>query len=72
MSTPSDAQIAGAISLIIVGILVLIFGPLFTIWSWNQLFGSVLLIGYTFWNWLAVIGMSMFFKHIVKFDRNKK
>ena len=28
-------------------------GPLAFIWSWNTLFGSALLIEYTFWTWLA-------------------
>lgn len=33
----------------------LVLVPLAYIWAWNQLFGSFLLIQYTFWNWLAVV-----------------
>ncbi len=43
--------------LILAAALLIIFlvaiGPLAVIWSWNTLFGDVLLIGYTVWTWLA-------------------
>jgi len=44
--------------LMIVGVAVLVLvlvaiGPLALIWSWNTLFGSLHLIPYTFWTWLA-------------------
>lgn len=42
-----------ALILLIVAILILIFGPLVTIWAINTLFG--LSIAYTFNTWLAVI-----------------
>lgn len=54
--------IAAAIGLLILAALILIFAPLFTIWSWNQLFGWVHMFEYNFWNWLAVIGLGMFFR----------
>jgi cyanate permease len=47
-----------AIWIAVIVILVAI-GPLLTIWSLNTLFG--LSIAYTFWTWLAVVFLGMFF-----------
>jgi len=40
-------------------ILLILVGPLVTIWSLNTLFG--LGIAYTFWTWLAMVVLGMFF-----------
>ena len=48
----SSYELAGAL----IGFVILLaLVPLAYIWAWNQLFGSFLLIQYTFWNWLAVL-----------------
>lgn len=41
--------------LVVVALVVFLIaiGPLAFIWSWNTLFGSALMIEYTFWTWLA-------------------
>jgi hypothetical protein len=57
----SNEKIMAGVGLIGLGVIIIIFGPLVTIWSWNQLFGDIKMIEYSFWNWLAVIGISMFF-----------
>ena len=44
-----------AAGLIGFGVIMIIFFPLAIIWSWNQLFGDIKMIEYSFWNWLAVI-----------------
>ena len=45
---------------IIIGLIVLIgFGPIFTIWSLNLLFG--LTIPLTIWTWLSTAWLSAFF-----------
>lgn len=59
--TSSEKIMAGA-GLIGLGVIIIIFGPLATIWSWNQLFGDIKMFEYSFWNWLAVIVMGMFFR----------
>lgn len=46
---------------IFVVILVVIFGPLLTIWSLNTLF-PVLNIAYNFYTWFAVIILGSFFR----------
>lgn len=35
--------------------------PLAYIWGWNQLFGKLYMIDYTFWNWLGVVALSCVF-----------
>jgi hypothetical protein len=45
------------ILLLLLGIVLLVTGPLITIWSINTLFG--LGIAYSFWTWLAVMWLLM-------------
>ena len=53
--------------LIIALIAVLILaGPVLVIWAWNTLFGSMLLIPYTIWTWLAVLILGVFIRSDVK------
>ena len=47
----------GIIALIILAIILIGTGPVLTIISLNAVFG--LTIGITFWNWLAVLWLSM-------------
>ncbi len=47
-------------ALLIIAILVGIFYPFAVIWATNTLFG--LCIKYTFWNWLAVVILHVFFQ----------
>lgn len=51
----------GAIAILVLVILLVVFGPFFTIWSLNTLF-PVLAIPYTFETWCAVILLGLFFK----------
>lgn len=50
----------GIIGIILVVILLVIFGPLLTIWVLNTLFPS-LAIAYTFKTWLAALLLGAFF-----------
>ena len=59
--TSSEKIMAGA-GLIGLGVIIIIFAPLATIWSWNQLFSDIKMLEYSFWNWLAVIVIGMFFR----------
>lgn len=63
------AQLAAGIVFVALGVIFLIFAPLFALWSWNQLFGDIKTLEYTFWNWAAVFGISSVFKNFV--SRNK-
>jgi hypothetical protein len=45
--------------LVLFFVLLIIVGPFITIWALNTLFG--LGIAYTFWTWLAMICLGMFF-----------
>jgi hypothetical protein len=61
---------APAIGLILLVILLVIFGPLVTIWSLNTLFA--LGIEYTFWTWLATVWLSFVtFGSVANSVRNK-
>ena len=51
----------GVLAFVILVILLVVFGPFFTIWSLNTLF-PVLAIPYTFDTWCAVILLGLFFK----------
>ena len=51
----------GVLAFVILVILLVVFGPFFTIWALNILF-PVLAIPYTFDTWCAVILLGLFFK----------
>lgn len=61
----SNAVIVSAVLLVI---LLIIIGPLITIWAINTLF-PVLAIPYTIWTWLAVIVVGAFFRANVTVKR---
>jgi hypothetical protein len=67
--TRNEKTIA-SVGLLSLAAVIIIFGPLATIWSWNQLFGDIKMLEYSFWNWLAVIVMGMFF-HGAKIEKVK-
>ncbi len=46
------------IALLVFVLLMIAVGPLIVIWSLNTLF-PLLAIPYTFWTWLAVIGLNL-------------
>lgn len=52
-----QAKIAGILALVV---LLIIVGPFAVIWALNTLFG--LGIAYTFWTWLAVVIIQLFFQ----------
>ena len=64
MNNSTEAQVAGGIALLVLAIVILAIGPLFALWSWNQLFGEFKTFDYNFWNWAAVIGIGTVFKTI--------
>jgi len=59
--------ILGVVALVI---LLLIFGPLLTIWSLNTLFPA-LAIPYTMETWAAIVLMGMWVRGTVDFRKNK-
>lgn len=63
MSLLGKLSAVAFVLLLIVGV---IFGPWIVIWAWNTLFGTVHLIDYTFWTWLAVLIMGVFLSPNVK------
>lgn len=56
----------GAAGLIIALVLAVVLGPWIVIWAWNELFGPVYTIAYTFWTWLAVLILGTFIRGNVK------
>jgi hypothetical protein len=66
----SNEKIMAAVGLLGLAAIIIIFGPLAVIWSWNQLFGDIKILEYSFWNWPAVMGLGLLFKQ-VKIERKK-
>ena len=54
-----------AFLIIVIAVLLVIFGPLATIWSLNTLF-PVLAIPYTLDTWLAIVVVASLFKQTIK------
>lgn len=65
-----NAALAGSIALIVLAIALVIVGPLIALWGWNQLFGDIKYLEYTFSNWVGVMAMGIFFRGI-KIERSK-
>ena len=66
MSTLGKLSAVAVVILLLVGI---VFGPWIVIWAWNTLFGTLHLIDYTFWTWLAVLILGVFISPNVKVTR---
>jgi hypothetical protein len=47
----------------------LVIGPFLVIWSWNVLFGSALMIAYTFETWCAIVLLGAFLRANVTVKR---
>jgi hypothetical protein len=58
-----------AVALGLLLIVLVLAGPLFVIWAWNTLFGTVHMIPYTFWTWLATLVLGVFIRSDVKVKR---
>ena len=63
-------SIIAVVALIVLAIVLIIVGPLLTIWSANTLFPS-LAIPYSFETWLAVIILGAFFRANVTVSKKK-
>lgn len=70
INVDKNAALAGSVALIVLAFILVIVGPLITMWGWNQLFGDIKYLEYSFANWLAVGLMGIFFRGI-KIERSK-
>lgn len=70
ISVDRNAALAGGAALIVLALVLAIVGPLITLWGWNQLFGDIKYLEYSFINWLSVLIMGVFFRG-VKIERTK-
>ena len=70
ISVDRNAALAGGADLIVLALVLAIIGPLITLWGWNQLFGDIKYLEYSFINWLSVLIMGVFFRG-VKIERSK-
>lgn len=70
INVDKNAALAGGIALIVLALILVIVGPLITLWGWNQLFGDIKYLQYSFTNWLSVLIMGAFFRGI-KIERSK-
>ena len=62
----------GVVGLVVLMILLIIVGPVVTIWAWNTLFGAVHPIVLNFNTWLAVAVLGMYFSGSSFNYRSKK
>ena len=56
----------GIFAIVVLAIVLVVIGPFIVIWAWNTLFGTLLMIGYTVWTWLAVLIIGVFIRSDVK------
>lgn len=61
MNTDVAAKITTAVIAFAALVALVALIPFAVIWGWNQLFGAMHTIEFTFWNWLAVIALGLFF-----------
>ena len=54
------------VAVIVLLVVLVVAGPLLVIWAWNTLFGTALMVPYTFWTWLAVLILGVFIRSDVK------
>jgi hypothetical protein len=59
----------GIVALVALLTALVILGPFIVIWAFNTLFGSLHMIDYTFWTWLAVIVLGAFISPNVKVSK---
>jgi hypothetical protein len=55
------SETLGIIGIAVLVALLVVIGPIVTIWAWNTLFGAVHTIEVTFDTWLAVVILGFFF-----------
>lgn len=67
--TKFTKDIMAILSILIIGIIAFVAGPLVTIWALNTLF-PVLAIPYTIYSWLAVVALSVFAKSNITISRS--
>ena len=66
------SETLGIVGIVVLVALLVIIGPIATIWAWNELFGAVHTIELTFNTWLAVVILGMFFTGSSLNYRSKK
>jgi uncharacterized membrane protein len=66
------SETLGIIGIAVLVALLVVIGPIATIWAWNELFGSFHTIELTFNTWLAVVVLGMYFTGSGLTYRSKK
>jgi hypothetical protein len=66
------SETLGIIGIAVLVALLVVIGPIVTIWAWNTLFGAVHTIELTFNTWLAVAVLGMYFTGSGLTYRSKK
>jgi len=56
----------GIFAFVVVVIIGVLLGPWAVVWAWNELFGPIYTVPYTFQTWLAVLVLGVFIRSDVK------
>lgn len=67
--TKTNKDILSLIAILAFAVLIAVLGPFAIIWSLNTLF-PVLAIPYTFYSWLAVAALNVFWKTTISFKKD--
>lgn len=67
--TKTTKDILSILAVLAFAIFVAVIGPFAVIWSLNTLF-PILSIPYTFYSWLAVVALNVFWKSTVTFKKD--
>lgn len=67
--TKTNKDILSIIAILVLAVLIVIFGPIATIWAVNTLF-PMLAIPYNFYSWLAVVVLNLTLRSSVSFKKD--
>lgn len=67
--TKTNKDILSIVAILVLATLIVIFGPLATLWAVNTLF-PMLAIPYNFYSWLAVVVLNLTLRSSVSFKKD--
>lgn len=67
--TKTTKDILSLVAILTFSVLIAVLGPFAVLWSLNTLF-PILAIPYTFYSWLAIVALNVFWKTTISFKKD--